>query len=75
MTADITRGALFTDQYQLAMAQVYFTSGLHERPARFDYSFRSNPDYGRHQAGYCVLAGVSELLEFFRFGRKFIEQP
>jgi len=62
--ADITRGALFTDQYQLAMAQVYFTSGLHERRARFDYSFRSYPDYGRHQAGYCVFSGLSDLLEW-----------
>ncbi len=63
-TDDITRGALFTDQYQLAMAQVYFSNGLHERPARFDYSFRSYPDYGRHQAGYCVFAGLGDLVEW-----------
>ncbi len=60
----IAAGALFTDQYQLSMAQVYFRHGLHERRARFDYTFRTYPDYGRHQAGYCVFAGLEWLLEW-----------
>ncbi len=59
-----TEGVLFTDQYQLTMAQLYFRRGLHERPAQFDYYFRRYPDYGRHQAGYAVLAGLDPLLEW-----------
>ena len=57
-------GALFTDQYQLTMAQMYFRRNLHERPAQFDYYFRHYPDYGRHQAGYAVFAGLDPLLEW-----------
>ncbi|MCP3997315.1 MAG: nicotinate phosphoribosyltransferase, partial [bacterium] len=57
-------GVLFTDQYQLTMAQLYFRRGLHERPAQFDYFFRRYPDYGRHQAGYAVFAGLDPLLEW-----------
>jgi len=60
---DLTEGFLFTDQYQLTMAQVYWKYGLHERPALFDYFFRSYPDYGRHQAGYAVTAGLGWLLD------------
>lgn len=55
-------GLLGTDQYQLAMAQVYWKEGLAERPAQFDYFFRKYPDYGNHQAGYCVTAGLGWLL-------------
>jgi nicotinate phosphoribosyltransferase len=51
-------GILFTDQYQLTMAQLYFRMGLHERPALFDYFFRSYPDYGKNKAGYCINAGL-----------------
>ncbi|MCP4305898.1 MAG: nicotinate phosphoribosyltransferase [bacterium] len=57
-------GILFTDQYQLTMAQLYFRKDLHERPAQFDYYFRRYPDYGRHQAGYAVAAGLDPLLEW-----------
>ena len=57
-------GVLFTDQYQLTMAQLYFRRDLHERPAQFDYYFRRYPDYGRHQAGYAVSAGLDPLLEW-----------
>ena len=60
---DLTEGFLFTDQYQLTMAQVYWKQGLHERAALFDYFFRSYPDYGRHQAGYAVTAGLGWLLD------------
>lgn len=61
---ELAEGALFTDQYQLSMAQLYFREGLHERRAKFDYTFRSYPDYGRHQAGYCVFAGLADLLDW-----------
>ncbi|MFN8441813.1 MAG: nicotinate phosphoribosyltransferase [Caldilineaceae bacterium] len=57
---------LFTDQYQLTMAQLYFRMGLHERTAQFDHFYRRNPDYGSHQAGYCVLAGLEWLLEWMK---------
>jgi len=61
---DLTEGFLFTDQYQLTMSQVYWKQGLHERPALFDYFFRRYPDYGRHQAGYAVSAGLGWLLDW-----------
>ncbi len=57
-------GVLFTDQYQLTMAQLYFKMGLHETNAQFDHFFRSNPDYGIHQAGYCINAGLDSLLDW-----------
>ncbi len=57
-----TRGPLFTDMYELSMAQVYVTQGISERRAQFDYFFRSTPDYGTHQAGFCVSAGLEPFL-------------
>jgi nicotinate phosphoribosyltransferase len=57
-------GLLGTDQYQLAMAQVYSNEGLADRPAQFDYFFRRYPDYGTHQAGYCIAAGLGWLLDW-----------
>ncbi len=57
-------GALYTDFYQLTMAQVYFRLGIHEKTAQFDYFFRSYPDYGLHQAGYCVNAGMEWFLNW-----------
>lgn len=60
----IAEGFLFTDMYQLTMAQLYFRAGLHERRARFDHFFRDNPDYGTHQAGYSVNAGLGWLLDW-----------
>jgi len=55
---------LFTDLYQLTMAQAYVRHGLHELPAQFDVFFRRPPDYGAHQAGYAVAAGAAELLDW-----------
>ncbi|HEM62237.1 MAG TPA: nicotinate phosphoribosyltransferase [Chloroflexi bacterium] len=57
-------GVLFTDEYQLTMAQLYYRYGLHEKHAQFDYFFRSYPDYGAHQAGYCINAGLEWLLDW-----------
>lgn len=59
-------GILGTDQYQLAMAQVYWKEGLADRRAQFDYYFRRYPDYGNHQAGYCVTAGLGWLLDWMQ---------
>ena len=61
---DLTEGFLFTDQYQLTMAQLYWKSGLAERTAQFDYFFRRYPDYGEHQAGYAITAGLGWLLDW-----------
>ncbi|MDH4208443.1 MAG: nicotinate phosphoribosyltransferase, partial [Anaerolineae bacterium] len=57
-------GILLTDQYQLTMAQLYFRLGIHETQAQFDHFFRSYPDYGAHQAGYCINAGLEWLLDW-----------
>src|SRR5579859_5134573 len=37
----IASGILFTDEYQLTMAQVYFRHGLQQTPAQFDHYFRA----------------------------------
>ncbi len=60
----LTSGILSTDHYQLTMAQLYHSYGLADRRAGFDYHFRSCPDYGVHQAGYCVTAGLGPLLDW-----------
>ncbi len=62
-------GILFTDQYQLTMAQLYFRMGLHERQVQFDHFFRDYPDYGAHQAGYCINAGLAWLLDWMQEAR------
>ena len=59
-------GILFTDQYQLTMAQLYFRMGLHEKMVQFDHYFRRYPDYGLHKAGYCVSAGLEWLLDWMQ---------
>lgn len=67
----LAEGILFTDQYQLTMAQLYFRMGYHEKRAQFDHYFRSYPDYGTHKAGYCINAGLEWLLNWMaqaRFG-------
>lgn len=69
----LENGILFTDQYQLTMAQVYFRMGLASQPALFEMFYRRNPDYGQHQAGYTVFAGLDPLLDWMeqvRFGRE-----
>ncbi|MDW9185170.1 nicotinate phosphoribosyltransferase [Legionella pneumophila] len=62
----------YTDQYQLAMAQVYFLKGYHEHKATFDYFFRALPFKG----GYAIFAGLEDLvdvLEQLRFEQQDIE--
>lgn len=59
-------GILFTDQYQLSMAQFYYRMGVHEQPVQFDHFFRHYPDYGQHQAGYCINAGLEWLLDWMQ---------
>lgn len=50
---------LYTDLYELTMAQGYFLAGRAEEPAVFDYFFRENPFEG----GYVVFCGLPEVLE------------
>jgi len=62
----IAEGILFTDQYQLTMAQLYYRQGIHEQDALFDHFFRSYPNYGEHQAGYAINAGLEWLLDWIQ---------
>ncbi len=50
---------LFTDLYELTMAQGYFLSGRADQRARFDYFFRNNPFKG----GYVLFAGLKDLCQ------------
>lgn len=53
------QAGLYTDFYELIMAQGYFLTGRHKQPACFDYFFRKLPFKG----GYVVFAGLNDLLE------------
>lgn len=59
-------GILFTDEYQLTMAQFYYRMGVHEQPAQFDHFFRHYPNYGLHKAGYCINAGLEWLIDWMQ---------
>src|SRR5690242_14314090 len=59
-----SEGILFTDQYQLTMAQLYYRLGYHEQPVQFEHFFRTYPNYGTHKAGFCVNAGLEWLVEW-----------
>ncbi|MDX1437937.1 MAG: nicotinate phosphoribosyltransferase, partial [Anaerolineales bacterium] len=65
----ISEGILFTDQYQLTMAQLYYELGLHDSQVQFDHYFRSYPDYGAHKAGYCINAGLEWLVDWMSDAR------
>ena len=72
----ITEGILFTDQYQIVMAQLFFKMGIHNKIVQFDHFFRSYPDYGLHKAGYCINAGLEWLVDWMQnssFGDREIE--
>ncbi|MFV8225242.1 nicotinate phosphoribosyltransferase [Christiangramia aquimixticola] len=51
--------ATYTDQYQLAMAQVYFKKAAREKEAVFEYYFRKLP-FG---SGYAIFSGLEDLLK------------
>ncbi|MBW2064258.1 MAG: nicotinate phosphoribosyltransferase [Deltaproteobacteria bacterium] len=64
--------ALLTDLYQLTMVGGHVKAGKKEQVANFDYFFRRIPDDG----GYCVLAGLEDLIkciEGLRFDREALE--
>lgn len=53
-----TNSGLYTDMYELVMAEAYFKGKSHEQPVCFDYFFRKNPFSG----GYIIFCGLGELL-------------
>lgn len=53
-----TNSGLYTDMYELAMAQAYFKQNMMEAPACFDYFFRKLP----YSGGYVIFCGLGELL-------------
>jgi nicotinate phosphoribosyltransferase len=63
---EFSENFLFTDLYQLTMAQLYWRTGICDKRVQFDYFFRSYPDYGSHKAGFCIAAGLGSLLEWMR---------
>ncbi len=63
---------LYTDYYELTMAQGYFLSGMAEKKACFEYFFRKLP----YKGGYVVFAGLDDLLEILKdytFGKEDIQ--
>lgn len=50
---------LFTDLYELTMAQAYFARGMHQ-PATFSLTVRSYPP----NRGYLVSAGLDDVLDY-----------
>jgi nicotinate phosphoribosyltransferase len=50
---------IYTDYYQLTMAQGYLLSGRENASCCFDYFFRENPFDG----GYVVFAGLADILD------------
>ena len=60
---------LFTDFYELTMAQGYLLSGKEDIRVTFDYFYRKNP-YG---GGYTLFVGLEDILELilnFRFEKE-----
>ena len=63
---------LYTDLYQLKMAQGYFLTGKHHQKAVFDLHYRTNP----YKSGYVIVAGINEVVEClsnFSFSKEDIE--
>jgi len=63
---------IYTDYYQLTMAQGYFLTGRSNATSCFDYFFRENPFHG----GYVLFAGLTDVLEMiegFAFSDEIIE--
>ena len=55
---DITRSGLYTDFYELTMAQGYFHGGAQDSIATFDLYFRTAPFGG----GYGIFAGLEQAV-------------
>lgn len=53
---------LYTDYYELTMAQGYYLSGKKDEQTVFDYYYRTNP----YNGGYLVFAGLQDLLQILK---------
>jgi nicotinate phosphoribosyltransferase len=53
-----TNSGLYTDMYELVMAEAYFKEKRQDQSVSFDYFFRKNPFGG----GYVIFCGIGELL-------------
>src|SRR6056297_944039 len=62
---------LFTDLYELTMAQAYLAEGM-DQPATFSLFFRHLPE-NRNYIVSCGSEAVAEVLERVRFSREDIE--
>jgi len=63
---------LYTDFYELSMAQGYFLAGKKDEKTVFDYFYRTNP----YEGGFLVFAGLADLLNSlsaFRYSEENIE--
>jgi len=63
---------IYTDYYQLTMAQGYYLTGREHSTSCFDYFFRETPSHG----GYVIFAGLTDVLEMiesFSFSDEIIE--
>jgi nicotinate phosphoribosyltransferase len=63
---------LFTDFYELSMAQGYFLAGKKDEKTVFDYFFRTNP----YEGGFLVFAGLADFLNSlsaFRYSNENLE--
>lgn len=55
---------LYTDYYELAMAEGYYYCGKKDQQVTFNYFFRTNP----YNGGFTVFAGLADFLELlFKF--------
>lgn len=52
---------MLVDFYELTMANGYLNTNVGNKIAYFDMFFRRIPDKG----GYCIMAGVEQLIEYF----------
>ncbi len=57
-----TNRGLFTDLYELTMAQGYFDAGRIDEEATFELFFRRNPFTGLHS--YVIACGVYDVIKF-----------
>ena len=53
------QSGLYTDHYELTMAQGFYLSGKKDTPARFDYLFRKAPFKG----SFVIFAGLANLVD------------
>lgn len=53
---------IYTDFYELTMAQGYFECGKKDQQVTFDYYFRTNP----FKSGFTVFAGLYDFLELLQ---------